>query len=53
MPRPDRPRALKPHWFQILLSLADQDLHGLEIMDDVSRRTEGSMHLWPGMRAAP
>lgn len=44
-----RPRPLKPHWFQILLSLADRDLHGLEIMDDVGRRTEGAIHLWPGM----
>jgi DNA-binding PadR family transcriptional regulator len=42
-------RALKPHWFHILLSLADRDLHGLEIMQEVSERTEGDVHLWPGM----
>jgi DNA-binding PadR family transcriptional regulator len=40
---------MKPHWFQILLAIADQDLHGLEIMDEVSERTGGAMHLWPGM----
>lgn len=39
---------LKPHWFQILLSLADRDLHGTAIMQDVLERTEGSMKLWPG-----
>lgn len=42
-------KALKPHWFHILLSLADQDLHGLQIMEEVSERTEGDVHLWPGM----
>lgn len=39
---------IKPHWFQILLALADHDLHGLEIMSEVLDRTEGRMHLWPG-----
>ncbi|MDQ3068783.1 MAG: PadR family transcriptional regulator [Acidobacteriota bacterium] len=37
------------HWFQILLSLADQDLHGLAITREVFERTDGRMHLWPGM----
>jgi DNA-binding PadR family transcriptional regulator len=41
--------ALPPHWFQILLSLADQDRHGLGIMNDVLERTGGEMKLWPGM----
>ena len=41
--------ALPPHWFQILLSLADQDLHGLGIMNDVLERTGGRMRLWPAM----
>jgi DNA-binding PadR family transcriptional regulator len=41
--------ALPPHWFQILLSLADGDLHGLAIMQDVLERTGGAMKLWPGM----
>jgi DNA-binding PadR family transcriptional regulator len=42
-------RTLPPHWFQILLSLADGDRHGLGIMNDVLERTDGSMKLWPGM----
>jgi DNA-binding PadR family transcriptional regulator len=42
------PSGLKPQWFQILLALADHDLHGLEIMNEVLDRTEGRMHLWPG-----
>jgi DNA-binding PadR family transcriptional regulator len=40
---------LPPHWFQILLALADQDRHGLGIMSDVLDRTGGRMKLWPGM----
>src|SRR3954454_23786031 len=40
---------LPPHWFQILLSLADEDRHGLGIMNDVLERTGGQMKLWPGM----
>jgi DNA-binding PadR family transcriptional regulator len=43
------PPALKPQWFQILLALADQDLHGYAIMKDVLERTGGRMRLWPGM----
>lgn len=39
---------LPVHWFQILLALADQDLHGLEITKEVFSRTGGVMHLWPG-----
>jgi DNA-binding PadR family transcriptional regulator len=41
--------ALPPHWFQILLALADQDRHGLGIMSEVLERTGGRMKLWPGM----
>jgi DNA-binding PadR family transcriptional regulator len=41
--------SLPPHWFQILLSLADDDRHGLGIMNDVLERTGGQMKLWPGM----
>jgi DNA-binding PadR family transcriptional regulator len=44
-----RQKPLKSHWFQILLALADHDLHGLQIMDEVSERTGGTVHLWPGM----
>ena len=40
--------SLAPHWFQILLALADKDLHGLAITREVFDRTEGQMHLWPG-----
>jgi len=43
------PLPLPPHWFQILLSLADRDLHGLAVMNDVLERTEGRMRLWPAM----
>ena len=43
----DRP--LSPQWFQILLALANHDLHGLAITKEVFERTEGQMHLWPGM----
>ncbi len=39
---------LKAQWLHILLSLADRDLHGLEIMTDVLKRTDGRIHLWPG-----
>ena len=39
---------LKPHWFQILLSLADRELHGTAIMEEVLERTEHQMRLWPG-----
>jgi DNA-binding PadR family transcriptional regulator len=41
--------SLPPHWFQILLALADEDRHGLGIMNDVLERTAGAMKLWPGM----
>jgi DNA-binding PadR family transcriptional regulator len=44
----DETTALPAHWFQILLSLADQDLHGLAITREVFDRTDGQMHLWPG-----
>lgn len=40
---------LSPQWFQILLSLADQPLHGYGIMTEVLDRTGGRMKLWPGM----
>lgn len=39
---------LKAHWFHILLSLADRDLHGTAIMEDVLARTDGQLRLWPG-----
>jgi len=45
----DPPLPIEPHWFQILLALADHDLHGLGIMNEVLERTGGRMRLWPGM----
>ncbi len=41
-------QTVKPQWFQILLALADRDLHGADIMKEVLDRTAGQMHLWPG-----
>lgn len=38
---------LKPQWFQILLALADRELHGLGIMKTVLHHTDGQMKLWP------
>lgn len=40
--------SLRPHWFQILLSVADGAMHGTAIMEDVRDRTEGGVMLWPG-----
>ena len=40
---------LSPHWFQILLALGNQDLHGLGIMNDVLAQTGGHMRLWPAV----
>lgn len=42
------PTKLEPHWFHILLSLADRELHGTAIMEEVLERTEGRTRLWPG-----
>jgi DNA-binding PadR family transcriptional regulator len=38
---------LKPHWFHVLLSLADQEQHGYGIMLEVLERTSGKVRLWP------
>ena len=43
------PQQLKPQWFQILLALADRELHGLGIQKEVISNTEGQMKLWPVM----
>jgi PadR family transcriptional regulator len=43
------PVPLEPHWFQILLALADRDLHGLAIVSEVLEQTGGRTRLWPGM----
>ena len=47
MSTPGRP--ISAQWFQILLALADHDLHGLAITKEVFDRTDGRLHLWPGM----
>ena len=39
---------LRAHWFHILLSLADRELHGTAIMEEVLERTDGQIRLWPG-----
>ena len=49
MNKTDSDGSLPPHWFQILLALADRDLHGFGVMNDVLERTGGRMRLWPGM----
>ena len=46
-PVPEDYLPLKPHWFHILLSLADQDQHGYGIMQEVLDRTDGKVRLWP------
>lgn len=38
---------LKPHWFHVLLSLADDEQHGYGIMQEVLARTSGKVRLWP------
>ena len=47
MPAPEDFLPLKPHWFHVLLSLADQDQHGYGIMQEVLARTSGKVRLWP------
>ena len=42
-------RPLKPQYFQILLALAEEDLHGYGIQRSVLARTDDQMHLWPAM----
>jgi DNA-binding PadR family transcriptional regulator len=39
--------SLKPHWFYILLALADGDRHGLAIARDVQALSDGAVRLWP------
>ena len=41
---------LSPHWFHILLALADKPQHGVAITEDVLRHSDGQLQLWPGMR---
>ena len=46
-PSPEDFLPLKPHWFHVLLSLADQEQHGYGIMQEVLERTGGKVRLWP------
>ncbi len=46
-PPPEDFLPLKPHWFHVLLSLADQEQHGYGIMQEVLDRTGGKVRLWP------
>lgn len=43
----DRP--MKSQWYQILLALAEQRLHGFGIQRAVLDSTDGHMTLWPAM----
>jgi len=46
-PSPENFLPLKPHWFHVLLSLADDEQHGYGIMQEVLERTGGKVRLWP------
>ena len=46
-PSPESFLPLKPHWFHVLLSLADEEQHGYGIMQEVLERTGGKVRLWP------
>jgi DNA-binding PadR family transcriptional regulator len=46
--RSDWPDSLTPTAFQILLALADEDRHGLGIVDEIDVRTGGEIKLGPG-----
>lgn len=39
---------LNAKWFHILLALAERELHGTAIMEEVLDRTDGAVRLWPG-----
>lgn len=45
--KPESFLPLKPHWFHVLLCLADQEQHGYGIMQEVLARTDGKVRLWP------
>ena len=38
---------LKPNWFHVLLSLANEEQHGYGIMQEVLERSNGKIRLWP------
>jgi DNA-binding PadR family transcriptional regulator len=43
-----RQQPLSQTEFEVLLALADEDRHGYGIMQEVSRRSKGAVHLGPG-----
>jgi DNA-binding PadR family transcriptional regulator len=45
----DAPQLLKPHWFHILVALADGERHGSAIVRQVLEQTDGGLTLWPVM----
>ncbi|MGC4055992.1 MAG: PadR family transcriptional regulator [Paludibaculum sp.] len=45
--KPESFLPLKPNWFHVLLSLADEEQHGYGIMQEVLDRTGGKVRLWP------
>jgi DNA-binding PadR family transcriptional regulator len=47
-PTPDSLLPLKPVVFQVLLSLAEGDLHGYAMVQDIARRTAAKVDLEPG-----
>jgi DNA-binding PadR family transcriptional regulator len=47
MKKPEQFIPIKPQWFHVMLSLADQDQHGYGIMQEVLERTGGKVRLWP------
>ena len=38
---------LRSNWFHVLVALAEQDLHGSAIAQDVLDQTDGALRLWP------
>jgi DNA-binding PadR family transcriptional regulator len=46
--RSDWPESLTPAAFQILMALADQDRHGLGIVEEIESRSGGEVALGPG-----
>ena len=47
-PSPESFLPVPPATFHILLALADGDLHGYAIMQDVAQRSDGAVRLGPG-----
>jgi DNA-binding PadR family transcriptional regulator len=45
----ERHQALKPHWFLILVALAEGERHGSAIVRSVLEQTGGGLRLWPVM----